>query len=148
MPVLDLTGNNWEEMAKLPKPTNEQLRHLFSGVDRILIKPARLTPLYGTPNLTLFEITQSDLIKQFATLIEIDAAKIGFHCMCLGTYDIELYAGNQLQDTISYHHEVSIRYKGWSSDASLAQPEELVNFMASIGFTTPLEDLQESKRRQ
>lgn len=33
MPVLDLTGINREEMAKLPRPTNEQLRNLFTGVD-------------------------------------------------------------------------------------------------------------------
>lgn len=148
MPVLDLTGNNWEEMAKLPRPTNEQLRNLFTGVDRILIKPARLTPLYDSPNPTLLEITQPEAIERFATLIAIDETNIGFHCMCLGTYDIELYAGNQLRATISYHHEISIRYDGWNTDAGLAYAEELVNFMASIGFTTPLEDFQESKRSQ
>jgi hypothetical protein len=148
MPVLDLTGNNWEEMAKRPRPTNEQLQNLFTGVDCILIKPGGSSSLYASPNPTLLEITRPDAIKQFATLIEIDEVNIGFHCMCLGTYDIELYAGNQLQATISYHHEVSIRYDGWSSDASLAHPEQLVHFMASIGFTTPLEDFHDSKRKQ
>src|SRR5688572_25554465 len=115
MPVLDLTGNNWEEMAKLPQPTNEQLRALFAGIDQVLIKPGRSSELYENPNPVLFEITQPDLIKQFATLIEIDESQIGFHCMCSGTYNMELYTNNQLQATINYHHEVSIRYNGWSS---------------------------------
>ena len=147
MPVIDLTGNNWEEMAKLPQPANEHLRTLFSGVDHIVIKPARLSELYEVPIPVLFEITQPDTIQQFATLIEIDETQIGFHCMCLGTYDIELYFNNQLQAIINYHHEVAIRYKGWSSDAGLANPQGLITFLAHLGFTKPLEDYQETKRR-
>jgi hypothetical protein len=147
MPVLDLSGNNWEEMAKRPKPTNERLHNLFAGVDHILIKPGRSSLLYAKPNPTLFEIKQPDVIKQLATLFEINEAQTGFYCMCRGTYDVELYANNQLQATIGYHHEYSIRYEGWSSDAGLATPEALVNFLAQQGFTLPLEDYLATKRR-
>ncbi len=148
MPVIDFTGINWEEMAKLPKPNNEQLRNLFAGADHIIIKPARLSEFYEDPNPVLFEITQPDVIKQFATLIEIDETQVGFHCMCTGTYDIELYANGQQQAIISYHHEVSIRYNGWSSDAGIANTQGLISFLAQLGFTKPQEDYLETQRRQ
>jgi hypothetical protein len=148
MPVIDLTGNNWEEMAKLPQPANEHLRNLFAGVDHVIIKPARLSALYDNPNPVLFDITQPDVIKQFATLIEIDETQIGFHCMCLGTYDVELYSNKQLQAIINYHHEVSIRYNGWSSDAGIANTQGLITFLAQLGFTKPQEDYLETQRRQ
>jgi hypothetical protein len=147
MPVIDLTGNNWEEMAKLPQPGNEQLRTLFAGVDHIVIKPGRSSELYEDPNPVLFEITKPDTIQQFATLIAIDETQIGFHCMCLGTYDIELYANNRVQAIINYHHEVSIRYNGWSSDAGLANAQALITFLAQHGFTKPQEDYLETIRR-
>lgn len=146
MPIHDHSGINWEEMAKRPKPTNELLRNLFAGVDLILIKPGGSSNLYSTPNKVLFEIAQPDAIKQLAVLIEINEANIGFHCMCYGTYDIELYANNQCKATISYHHEYSIRYDGWSSDAGLANSEGLVTFLAEQGFKNPLEDFLETKR--
>ena len=148
MPVLDLTGYNWEEMAKRPRPTNEQLRSLFACIDLIMIKPGGSSDLYTNPNKVLFEITQPDAIKQFAVLIEINEDNIGFRCLCLGSYDFELYINNQLKVTISYHHEYSIRYDGWCTDAVLANPESLVTFLAEQGFKKPLEDFMESKRRQ
>jgi hypothetical protein len=148
MPILDLTGNNWEEMARRPIPTNERLRNLFAGVDLISIKPGGSSELRTQPNIVLFELARPDTIKQFAALIEINEAAIGFHCMCLGTYDVELYANNQLKATISYHHEYSIRCDHWSTDAALANPEGLVTFLAEQGFKKPLEDLIETKRSQ
>jgi hypothetical protein len=148
MPIRDFTGNNWEEMARRPKPTNERLRNLFAGIDLISIKPGGSSELRTQPNKVLFEIAQPDAIKQFAALIEINEVAIGFHCMCLGTYDVELYTNNQLQATISYHHEYSIRCDLWSTDAALANPEGLVTFLAEQGFKKPLEDLNETKRQK
>lgn len=148
MPGIDLTGINWEEMAQRPAPTNTALHNLFTGIDRILIKPGGSSGLYAKPNPVLFEIAGPDVIQQFATLIKINETQTGFHCMCSGTYDFQLYAGDQLRSIINYHHEISIRYDGWNGDAMLATPESLVNFMAEIGFTKPQDDMQESKRKQ
>lgn len=141
MPTLDLTNRkSLEERNKLPKPSNDGLSNLFSGVDKVIIKDDGVYEDKAMSDKILLTILQADRIKTFNKLLEIDEENTGFYCMCLGTYAIELYADTQIKATIGFHHGVSIRYNNWNGDAKLAKSDDLLNFLAEQGFTKPLHD--------
>ncbi|MBO9200216.1 MULTISPECIES: hypothetical protein [Niastella] len=146
MPGLDLT-NLFEERAKLPKPTNENLRKLFEGIDRILIKDDGVYEEKAISDKVILEITGPGLVNRFSDLLEIDESLTGFYCLCLGSYAIELFANGQLRATIGFHHGRSIRYDKWNSDVALMQNENLLSFLAQLGLTGPQEEYQEDQRR-
>lgn len=147
MPAFDFTNRKTiEELNKLPKPSNEGLGKLFEGVDKIIIKENGVYEDKAISDKVLLTISKTDQIRIFEQLLEIDENNTGFYCMCLGTYAIELYKGNKIYSTIGFHHNVSIRFHQWNGDAGLAKSDELISFLADLGFTKPLEDRNEEKR--
>ena len=147
MPTLDLTNTQpLEERNKLPKPSNEGLANLFVGVDKVAIKHNGVYEDKAMSDKILLTISQGEKIQKLNELLEIDENNTGFYCMCLGTYAIELYNGTQINATIGFHHGVSIRYHKWNGDAELAKSDDLLKFLADLGFTKPLEDRVEEKR--
>lgn len=147
MPTLDLTNREpLEERNKLPKPSNEGLGNLFVGVDKVVIKDNGVYEDKAMPDKILLTISQADKIQKLNELLEIDEKNTGFYCMCSGTYAIELYNNAQINATIGFHHGVSIRYHKWNGDAELAKSDDLLKFLADLGFTKPLENRIEEKR--
>jgi len=147
MPTLDLTNRKpLEERNKFPKPSNEGLGKLFVGVDKVVIKDNGVYEDKAMSDKILLTISQADKIQKLNELLKIDENNTGFYCMCLGTYAIELYNNTQINATIGFHHGVSIRYNKWNGDAELASSDDLLNFLAELGFTKPSEDRVEEKR--
>ncbi len=147
MPTLDLTNRKpLEERNKLPKPSNVGLSYLFIEVDKVVIKDNGVNEDKAMSDIILLTISQADKIQKFNELLEIDENRTGFYCMCSGTYAIELYNNTQLNATIGFHHGVSIRYHKWNGDAELAKSDDLLKFLADLGFTKPLEDRVEERR--
>jgi len=141
MPTLDLTNRKlYEERNKLPEPSNEGLATLFVGVNKVVIKDDGVCGDKAMSNKILLTISEGDRIQKLNQLLEIDENNTGFYCMCLGTYAIELYSDTQINATIGFHHGVSIRYHKWNGDAELANSDDLLKFLADLGFTKPLED--------
>jgi len=148
MPILDLTNRKpLEERNKLPKPTNQRLNSLFVGVDKVVIKDDGVYEDKAISNRIVFSVLESNNIKKLNSLLQIDEQNSGFYCMCLGTYAIELYSNTQIKATIGFHHGVSIRYHNWNGDAALANSNELLNFLAELGFTKPLNEMLEEERK-
>jgi hypothetical protein len=148
MPILDLTGRkSAEELEKLPTPSNANLKLLFQNTDRILIKDGGVHNNQAVGNKIRLIISEDDKIAKFCEFLELNEQTIGFYCMCLGTYAIELHSGNEIPATIGFHHGISIRYDGWNSDVELAKSEELLHFLFDLGFQEPLQErINESKR--
>lgn len=147
MPTLDLTNRPpLEERNKLPGPTNEGLNKLFIGIDKVVIKEGGVYEDKAMSDKVVLTISQDDNLRKLNSYLRIDEKNTGFYCMCLGTYAIELYSGNQLQSTIGFHHGASIRYNKWNGDAELANSDGLLNFLAERGLTKPLNDRIEEKR--
>lgn len=148
MSGIDLTNRKSpEELGNLPNPTNENLRKIFVGIDRILIKAGGVYKEEAISDIVVLEITLPDQVSQFAALMEINEALTGFYCLCLGSYAIELFANGQLQATIGLHHGRSIRYDKWKGDAALMQNEGLLSFLAQLGLTQLQEEYLEDKQR-
>ncbi|MGG9960742.1 hypothetical protein [Ferruginibacter sp. SUN106] len=147
MPTLDLTNRkSLEEHNKLPKPSNEGLAKLFDGVNKVVIKDNGVYEHRAMSDKILLIISQADKIQKFNELLAIDENNTGFYCMCSGTYAIELYSDDQINATIGFHHGVSIRYHKWNGDAGLSKSDDLLTFLADLGFTKPLEDRIKEKR--
>lgn len=147
MPVLDLSGVSWEEMNKLPKPTNRGLGLLFDSVDRIVIKKGGVYHGKAMRDDIVLTIDEPDAIRDIYAVLEIDETITGFHSMCLGDYAIELISNNQVQATIGFHHGESIRYDKWNGDAALAKTGEVLNLLAELGLKKPMEDWNEERLR-
>jgi hypothetical protein len=147
MPKIDLTDRkSFEELNKLPKPSNEGLGKLFVGVDKIVFKENGVYEDKAISDKVLLTILNIDHIRKIEELLEIDENNSGFYCMCLGTYAIELYKDNKITSTIGFHHGISIRFHQWNGDAGLAKSDELLSFLSDLGFTKPLEDRNEERR--
>jgi hypothetical protein len=148
MPTLDLTGRKTqEELAQLPHPTNDGLKDLFQNIDTVVIKDGGVYQGKAMRNEVLFTISQPEAIKTLESFLEIDEMNTGFYCLCLGTYAIELYDASTLRATIGFHHNVSIRYDKWNGDAALVKNQELLHFLAGLGFTQPLNEFTEEATR-
>jgi len=147
MPALDFTNRKLsEERNKLPTPTNEGLKSIFVGVEKVLIKDGGVYEDKAMSDKVLLTLTQDDNIQDLCRLLEIDETNTGFYCMCLGTYAIELYTNDHVKDVIGFHHGVSIRYANWNGDAGLAKIDELLIFLSEQGLTKPLEESIKQKR--
>lgn len=136
--MLDLTGRNWEEESKKPDPSNERLRELFRGVDKIVIKDDGVYNDKAVSDKILLTIVDETKIIEFQNLLEIDERNIGFYCMCLGSHAIELYSKGEIRATIGFHHASSIRCGRWNSDAALAKTDALACFLYEAGLEAPL----------
>lgn len=147
MPTLDLTNRKtWEELEKLPKPTNDKLGQLFADIDSIVIKEGGVYNDNAMSDEVVLTLTEQDKVKRFSELLEIDELNIGFYCMCLGSYAIELHSSGKLKATFGFHHGVSIRYDKWSGDAELTHSDKLLEFLSEQGLTKPLQDRLDEKR--
>lgn len=146
--ALDLTNRKTgEALARLPLPSNNSLRDLFKGVDRVVIKNGGVYEETAIKDEIALTISTPEAILAFISLLEIEENYPSFYCMCSGDYAIELLAGDKLITTIGLHHGVSIRYNHWRSDASLSKQEPLLNFLNTLGFADPLHKWLADKER-
>ncbi len=135
-----------EELEKLPKPTNDNLRQLFVDIDMIIIKEGGVYNDKAMSDEVVLTLGEQDKVKRFSELLEIDESNTGFYCMCSGTYAIELYNNGKLKATVGFHHGVSIRYDQWNGDAELTQSDNFLEFLNGQGLSKPLQDRLEEKR--
>ena len=121
------------------KATNISLNDLFLEIDRVQVKSDGVHEDKALSNDVVLTLDDPAKIKEFQRLMAIDEPSEDFHCMCLGDYAIELFAGSKLKSTIGFHHGVSIRFNLWTGDAVLKYPDELLELLSDLGLTAPLE---------
>lgn len=114
-----------------PKPPVRQLdrwekplEDALTGADRLVVQPVKVKDPVKQPP---FEIKGADKIKTLFPLMEVDAAKSNYHCLCDGDYRFQFYQGDKLLVTLGFHHGFGLRWHGgqWPGDAYLtlkAQP--------------------------
>lgn len=147
MSGIDLTGLNWDEINSRPAPSNQSLRQAFSDARKIIVKDDGVSNGQAMSDEILLTVSDAARIAEFLRLLQIDEAQIGFHCMCLGTYALEIYDQNEILATIGMHHGQSIRWESWNSDAALAKSDELAAFLYEEGLEAPLLDKIAERKR-
>ncbi|SEW49845.1 hypothetical protein [Chitinophaga arvensicola] len=120
-------------------PTTDKLHALFKNVHTVVIKEGGVHDNSAMGNEVRLTLSLPEKIARLSSLLNIEEPKERFYCMCAGDYAIELYSDHLLPETIGFHHEYSIRYYQWNSDAILLTRKELLHFLSEEGFSDPLE---------
>ena len=111
----------------LLEPTNKNLNTLFVNIDKVLIRDTSYLTKDFVPKV--WSIDDDLEIKNLQKLLAIDESVSINPCMCHGDYQIDLYSTNELKATISFHHGESIRFEGWTNDATLVFGKELLELI-------------------
>jgi hypothetical protein len=96
----------------------------------------------------LLDVADAESIATLRDCLAIveDRSTFG-HCMCLGDYALQFYAGRRRIATIGLHHGRSIRWIAWKHDALLRDGRRLLTWLADRGATAPLQAFEEDQRR-
>lgn len=120
-------------------PSNASIDALFEGA-----RSAKIVAGPGFPGGVLLELAGEDLpeLRETLRIVESDER---FHCMCLGDLAIELRGRWLSAGRVSFHHGVSVRVDGWSSDARLCDGPALLRFLARRGVADPLRAYEQGR---
>jgi hypothetical protein len=141
-----MTVNYLESRA--PDPTQVTLDALLSTVTGVRIIEDGVAGGRAIGDNVLLDESEPRAISAFYTCLAIDESAPGCHCMCLGDYAIELYAGDYLAATLGLHHGRSIRWEtGWKHDALLRDGLKLLWWMSTHGLSTPLATFEAERGR-
>ncbi len=122
------------------RPSDASIDAMFASA-----RSARVVAGPGHRGGVLLEVPRSELPLLRATLRIVEPDE-QFHCMCLGDLAVELQGRFLSAGRISYHHGISVRVDGWSSDASLVDGPALLRFLAEHDVPEPLLDYE--RRRE
>ncbi len=98
-----------------------------------------LDPRHRGRTKPLFVATDSAALEHLRRCIEVDDRSFaeGSVLMTPGVLDLNFVVGRELLATVSYIHPDFIRWRGWSSDARLVHPGELIAWLVSHGWKAP-----------
>ena len=112
-------------------PSQEALDRLLEPATRLLV-----TEVMGGE--LLLDVRDPAEVAALAKLLRISPGE-RFHCMCPGDQNLEIRGPRARRTTITLHHGRSIRWDGeWGSDALLADPRGLLEWLAAHGADGPL----------
>jgi hypothetical protein len=125
---------------------NEALARVWSGVTRVRVRSA------GTRDQdeTLLTVDRPQDLRLLADMMRVENASEELRCKCGGDLVFELYRGETLVTSVSFHHGTHLRWSdGWPSDGWLVPggDERLCRWLAEHGLTQPLEQLQRARSR-
>jgi hypothetical protein len=121
---------------------------MVKGVSRVRVIDAGMAGSRVLPGPILLEVSDAEEIDRMKGHLDIDEVGPFGHCMCLGWPTLELFAGERRKVVIGLQHGQAIRWHGWNGDAPLANPGGLLEWMASLGASQPLEVFEEDRARQ
>jgi hypothetical protein len=87
----------------------------------------------------LLEITDPQEIEKLCAVLRIDDGPAG-HCLCYGDIAFELLSRDHRQlALLGLHHGVLLRWNTWIEDAALDDGLAVLEWLAGLGVTEPLE---------
>ncbi len=133
-------------MSEAAMPSQQDLRELLAKSTWVCLGPVR--PGESYPGLPL-DVRDEAALDSLRACLSIQEGVQAFHCMCIGDFAIELHDASGLLGVLTFHHGVSIRWDRWkASDALLQDGPAVLDWLASIGVTQPLELFREDERRR
>lgn len=134
--------------SSAPDPSQHSLDAMFDRVTRVRVLDGGVSGSRALGKEVLLDVADTGSIATLRDCLAIveDASTFG-HCMCLGDYALELYAGRRRIATIGLHHGRSVRWSAWKHDALLRDGRQLLTWLADRGATAPLEAYEEDQRR-
>lgn len=134
--------------SNAPDPSQHSLDAMFDQVTRVRVLDGGVSGGKALGKEVLLDVADTESIATLCDCLAIVEDKSTFgHCMCLGDYALEFYAGRRRIATIGLHHGRSIRWDAWKHDALLQDGRRLLTWLADRGATAPLEAYEEDQRR-
>jgi hypothetical protein len=129
-------------------PSQRSLDAMTHRVTRVRVLNGGVSGGRAIGKEVLLDVTDPGSIATLRECLAIveDSSTFG-HCMCLGDYAMQLYAGRRRIAMIGLHHGRSIRWDAWRYDALLQDGRRLLTWLADRGATAPLEAYEEDQRR-
>lgn len=142
--VDDMTLEHLQSSA--PLPTQASLAALLSRTTRVRIVDAGMVRGKAMDGPVVLDTSAPEHLAALRRHLVIAEDPNGFgHCMCLGSETIELYDGASLVAALGLHHGVALRWDAWKADAPLADPSALVRWLATVGVTGPLTEVEHER---
>lgn len=143
----DASGTNDSVVASTDRsPSEESLDLVFQNATSVRVFAGGVSGGKPMCDELLLEIDKRDEIAELRECLS--TTHTDFHCMCLGSYAIEVTGPQGVQDVIGLHHGQSIRWHGFSSDARLLDGRRLLQWFAVRGADDPLCEFEEDEERQ
>jgi hypothetical protein len=131
-----------------PDPSQRSLDAMLGRVTRVRMLDGGVSGDRPLGKDVLLDVADSESIAALRDCLAIVEDKSTFgHCMCLGDYALQFYAGRRRAATIGLHHGRSIRWSAWKHDALLRDGLRLLAWLADQGAAAPLEAYEEDQRR-
>ncbi|MDQ7822500.1 MAG: hypothetical protein RDV48_06860 [Candidatus Eremiobacteraeota bacterium] len=89
-------------------------------------------------------------VSEAIAMIEIDEQRSNFHCMCMGTCQIQFLREGRCLASVTMHHGQSLRWDGWEGDGMLTAESGLAlsRWLAGHGHRQALEELELSMAQE
>jgi hypothetical protein len=126
------------------KPSNELQQRILDKVDKIVI--TQNVCRADTPPAIV--MANPEDVAKFIAQLEIDETAELYYCMCSGEWRIEFFANDQLKTSYTLHHAITTRSEFWWGNATLLKPQALLESLANLGLSQPLDQFLSDKRRR
>jgi hypothetical protein len=116
------------------------LRSATEGSTKMRVRYGGFCGQMFDEELTIALVDDPAAVRAFLDLILLDEDESTTPCACCGTPTFELYRGNELVVSLSFHHGKKLRWMdGWPADAKLTASSQraLVAWLAAKGFRYP-----------
>ena len=131
-----------------PDPSQRSLNAMLNRVTRVRMLDGGVSGDRPLGEDVLLDVADSESIEMLRDSLAIVEERSTFgHCMCLGDYALQFYAGRRNIATIGLHHGRSIRWNAWKYDALLRDGQRLLTWLADQGAAAPLEAYEQDRRR-
>ena len=124
-----------------------QLNDMLAKVTRVRILRDGVKEEELLGNEVLLDTSEPEALeglKAALQVLEPEVKGITVHCMCYGSFAFEFFSGKHRVAVIALHHESSIRWSAWNSDAELKKNLDLLEWCASYGVHQPMQEFQKS----
>jgi hypothetical protein len=94
-----------------------------------------------------FETSEASELASLRHALRIRDGGIG-HCMCFGDVALDFRRGAEAAGTVTVHHGESLRWPPFFDNAALAEPDELVDWLAARGMPRLREQVEQNRRER
>ena len=129
------------------RPTQQSLDVITRGIQRVDVCDWESVGSSLEPRvlLTLDDMARVQELLSHLRIVESDDF---FHCMCVGSLLLQLFAREGLVATLTLHHGLLIRWDDvWGSDARLEDGRAMAVWLAEQGVPSLLEEVQSGERQ-
>jgi len=134
--------------SKLPNPNQAQLAALFDATETLIL--SRRVQEKNSNRLIpeeILRITDKKVLQNCKAIFEISDDSKG-HLMSIGTYLFDFVLQDGTVHQIEYLGYDALRFrKSWKNDAHLKKPQAFLEWLYTLGITSPLEEWKEQEKR-